>query len=216
MLYLLAAVLTMMVWAAVKRPRAVPVQDGAVLMAFSEDDSDIKIAGREAKARPEEEAAREAAELAHYKQTGDVEKARALGGSLARLVMSEDIAGYCGGSAAGRVHLHCRLVLSCAVQCALKTRLPGTVLAGVANGAFTETLEREYPNFYKQLIGSGALSFYTLSLRDPGDPMGELGRTYAKMTNREGDAAAVEDGTQLFDTFLKKVEQAVETCRLGR
>lgn len=187
-----------------------------VLMAFTEDDSDIKIAGQEAKNAPEAEAAREAAELARYKQTGDVEKARALGNRLARLVMAEEIGSYCGGSAAGRVHLHARLVLSCAVQCALKTRLPGNVLADVVGSAFMTALEREYPNFYNQLVNCGALSFYTLSLRDADDPVGELGRTFAKMTNREGNVAAAQDGIRIFDTFLRKAEQAVATCGLAR
>lgn len=184
-------------------------------MAFIEDDSDIKIAGQEKENTPEAEVAREAAELARYKQTGDVEKARVLGDKLAHLVMSEEIGQYCGGNVAGRVHLHARLVLSCAVQCALKTRLPGSVLADVAGSAFLNMFEQAYPNFYNQLVNSGALSFYTLSLRDPNDPVGELGRMFARMTNREGDAAAAQDGIQIFDTFLRKAEQAVETGGLA-
>ncbi|MFT9076064.1 hypothetical protein [Ethanoligenens sp.] len=217
MLWLLVVLLVApAVWSAARRPLAVLAGGGLLLMAAEENDSDIKIAGREAKTPPEVEALREAAQLAHYKQTGDVEKARALGGQLARMVMAAEIAAYCGGSAAGRIHLHCRLLLSCAVQDALKSCLPANVLTDVANTAFNETLEGEYPNFYKQMTNSGALSFYTLGLRGEGDPADGLGRTFARLTDREGDDAAAKDGAHLYRDFLATVDQTVEACGLKR
>ncbi|ADU28231.1 hypothetical protein [Ethanoligenens harbinense] len=201
-------------WAAMRRPRTAAVPGGLFCMALEEDDSDIKIAGQERRNQPEEEALRAAEELEHRRRNGDLERARALGGELARQVMAEDIAAYCAGSVAGRVHLHCRLVLSCAVYDELAARLPGKVLADVARSAFNETLEGEYPNFYKQMTTSGAQSFYTLSLRGADDPADELGRTFARLTDREGNDAAARDGARLYRTFAAAVDRAVDACGL--
>lgn len=203
-------------WAAMRRMRAAALPVGPVFMAFKEDDSDIKIAGQERRTPPEEEAAHAAEELERRRRNGDLERARALGRELARQVMAEDIAAYCAGSVAGRVHLHCRLLLSCAAQGEMAARLPGNVLADVARGAFNETLEGEYPNFYKQMTTSGAQSFYALSLRGADDPADELGRTFARLTDREGNDAAARDGARLYRAFAAAADRAVDACDLKR
>lgn len=205
MLYLLAAVVLLSIYMALRLSGRTASRREILLMSAQEDDSDIKIAGQEPRSLPEDEAKHEAEQLARYRETGKVEKARALGIALARLVMAEDIGAYCGGTVAGRIHLHCRLILSCAVQGTWKT-LP-KVLADVVYGAFSETLEQEYPNFYKQMVNSGALSFYTLGLRSQGDPAQEVGCTFARLTDRDGDAAAAADGARLYRTFLEKADR---------
>lgn len=206
-----AAMLLCLCMAACARRRAV-FAGGALLFARREDDSDMKIAGMEQKPA-EDEAARAAERLAQHKKSGADKKARALGEALAVRVMAEDVGALCSGDTAARAILQCRLLLSCAVSWQLD-RLLDKVLAGVAREAFTGTLERDYANFYTQMTTSGALSFYTLCLRDAGEPSERIGRTFARLSGREDDEAAARGGAALYRSFTAAVEQAIGACGL--
>lgn len=194
--------------------RAAAPADGFAFLRQPEDDSDMKIAGREQKPAVDE-AARAGERLAMHKQSGAADTARSLGASLAARVMGENVGALCVGSAAGNIHLQCRLLLSAVAYHQLESLLPDKVLAGVAREALIGTLEREHAPFYAKMTTSGALSFYMLCLRGDGDTGACVGQTFARLTAREGDGAAARDGAALYRSFTAAVGREIRACGLA-
>ncbi|HCC00351.1 MAG TPA: hypothetical protein DEP42_03915 [Ruminococcaceae bacterium] len=187
------------------------------LSLFEEDDRDIKIAGMEkSKKSQEEETARLAEELTHQKNNGNVDKVRKLGAQAAQNIMVQDVSALCIGPTSGQILLQCRLLMSAAAQKAFADHLPHKILYDVAAESLQQTLQKEYPVFYQQLIKPGAMSFYMLCLRKGNNAPDQIGDVFANLTGREGDVSAKRAGTDLYVHFYGNVIHAIETSKLSK
>ena len=176
------------------------------------EDEDIRIAGAEDDdADTDAEAEREAAELLRQRETGNLDRARALGAQLARALSDMDGAVGFGQDAreTPAVRAQRRLLFAFTVAYAIDEFVPGQVLQDVTLGMFYEALEENMPAFYGELDGSGAFTFYWLCVRNGGNVAAEIGRRFAMLASQSGDAVVEGMGEALFLRFCDEIKAVV-------
>lgn len=187
--------------------------DGSPFMLMNqEDDSDIKIAGEEKKA-PVDDSLKEAEELRKQKENGNLERARRLG-----QLLSKDIIRLDGESSFGEdeeesceVRMQRRLLLAFAACYGVDVFVENKMVGKVAVNSFYDTLKKSLPAFYDDLSGSGAFSFYYLSVRRGGNVEKNIGKTFAMLSGKEDDSVLSELGEALFIRFTDVIEKTIES-----
>lgn len=180
--------------------------------AGEEDDSDIKIAGREP-APGGDDTLQEAQELARRKRNGDLDKARRLGSELARKIINEDGDPSFGSdeSESDELRRQRRMLLAFVVDYAVRTVIDSEVLGQVVLAEFTESVKRALPDFYADIGESGSFSFYYLAVRRTDGRETEIGRTFAMLAGYEGRKVMEELGEALFIHFNDIVDKCVHS-----
>ena len=185
--------------------------------AGEEDDSDIKIAGREP-VRSEDDDLKEAQELIRRKRNGDLEKARRLGRELARKIINEDGDPSFGSdeSESDEIRRQRRMLLTFVVDYAVRTVIGSEVLGQVALSEFTDGVKRALPEFYEDIGESGSFSFYYLAVRRPDGREKEIGRTFAMLAGYENNTVMEELGEALFIHFNDIVDKCVRSYEFAK
>lgn len=195
----------------IKRTKS-KVYDGAI-MYFKEDDSDIKIAGKEPVKDENSEAESEASELKTQRENGNVSKANELGSALSDKFISAD-----GVSAFGTdseensaVKTQRRLLLAFTAVNTIEKNIENSILRDIVIKSFYDSLKSVLPDFYDELNKSGSFSFYTLAVRRGGETEKFIGETFAMLCGKEKDKVYTEFGTALYLKFVDVILKAVKS-----
>lgn len=173
------------------------------------DDSDMKIAGEEFKSKPALDDVEETSRLLEMeKASGNLSRARRLGA-----IMADEVAAVEGDDPAKEAVFvtQRRILMAFAVEVALETLLPNSILSETARSVFYETLRKTAPSIYEDLQGSGAFSFYYLALREGKDVVNSVGEAYASLCGRAGDKALAKKGGELYVHFIEQARELVES-----
>lgn len=172
------------------------------------DDSDMKIVGEEIKSDQVAEDIKETSRLLEReKSNGNLNRARRLGA-----IMADEVAAVEGEVPTNEAVFvtQRRILLAFAVEVALETILPNSILSETARSVFYETLRKTAPSIYEDLQGSGAFSFYYLALREGKDVVKSVGEAYASLCGRARDNALAKKGGDLYIYFIEQVRSLVD------
>lgn len=173
------------------------------------DDRDMKIAGEDFKSVPVLDDVEETSRLLEReKASGNLNRARRLGA-----IMADEVAAVEGDDPASEAvsETQRRILLAFAVEVALETLLPNSILSETSKSVFYETLRNTAPSIYDDLQGSGAFSFYYLALRDGKNVVKSVGEAYASLCGRAGEAALANKGGELYVNFIEQARSIVDS-----
>lgn len=191
-----------------------------VVPAFSffckEDDSDIKIAGKEPAPDDNSDAINEANELNALKKSGDVAKANELGSILSRKFLDADGVSSFGEDSeeSEAVKTQRRLLLAFTAVHVVKESLSNDIIRDIVIKSFYDSLKNAMPDFYEELMKSGSFSFYTLCVRRGGEVEKYIGETFAMLCSKEKDNVYKDFGTALYLRFVDVSHKAVDSFNL--
>lgn len=191
---------------------AAPALDGA-LNYCCEDDSDMKIAGREPKVDAGDAAVTEANDLKIQRENGNIEKANRLGSELCGKFLDKDGISAFGSDKAEPAVLTTqrRLLLAFAVDTTVENTVKSSILRDVIIKSFYDNLKNVLPSFYEDLNKSGSFSFYTLCVRRGVDIEKYVGETFAMLAGKEGDKLMAEFGKALYLEFIDVIMKTVNS-----
>lgn len=175
-----------------------------LLAVVGDGDEDMKIAGDSFSRPPAEDPAE--AEARHFlkeKDSGNIEKARALGKSYAAS-LQEAVKEYPRRSALPPTQLeyhHQLLLCSYIVNRVIAEFSPNSILAQTSLQVFYQEIEQNAPELYKHISDPAAFSLYILCDRSSKRNDSEIGNIYAQLCNREGDPETIGEGNHLFRWF---------------
>ena len=175
---------------------------------FAEDDSDMKIADfsdgrpKEATLSPREPDKDPAyLELMENRKNGNLDKARRLGAALADEAAYAEKSGFLKPSPVREdyaVLSQCRVLMCFAATVGAETCTPNLLTAHTALNVFYDRLKRQSPQLYEEVNEAGSFSFYLLEYRKGGDVERGIGRAFAMLCGRDGDAVCSELGETLY------------------
>jgi len=168
---------------------------------YHDEDGDMKIAGANYKKTAAEDPAETEAKLfLRHRETGNIEKARALGKKYAYAIM--EAAPPVSPDNSSQVE-YCQQIVLCAflVTRVIVENSPDTIIAQTGIHAFYDELNSQSADLYQNTGDLAAFSLYTLWERSRTKDMDELGRIYAKLCGMEGDARAIAEGNALGRRF---------------
>lgn len=184
----------------------------------SNDDSDMKIAGKNNQNKSRDDTLDEAAELIKQKENGNVEKARKLGELLSTEIIKID-----GESAFGEdkaedcdLRMQRRLLLAFTACSCVENCISNKIIQRVIVNSFYNCIKLENEQFYEDLKGSGAFSFYYLCVRRGGDVDKCIGKTFAMLCGRENDTVIAELGTALYYRFNDVIQKAITSAEFKK
>ena len=177
---------------------------GLLLAVTGDGDEDMKIAspGSFSRNGASEEAELAAQKYLKLKSTGNIDKARSLGERFAAVLLQKEAAiraGVAGGL--DPLCMHHQLVLySYVVNRVISDLSPDPLLAQTSLNVFYEQMEEISPDLYRHISDMAAFSLYILCERG-NRSQGGIGSVYARLCEREGDAAVREEGDSLYEKF---------------
>ncbi len=180
---------------------------------LQEDDSDMKIADfSEPDRYPLTEGDGESRRLFAHKDNGNADKARVLGASVVREMITGDTNAKFGVKDDGLYPYQpqIRLLMTFAAVTGLQTDLPDDVLSRTALNAFYDTLKKAFPAFYEDIDESGAFTFFYLAYRRGGDVERNMGRAFAALCGADGDEVFAELGETLYSQGRMLVKKQAE------
>lgn len=191
---------------------ATPAIDGNVYCCF-EDDSDMKIAGREPKEDTGAAVITEVNALKIQRENGNVDKANRLGAELCGKFIDKDGISAFGSDKAEPAVLTTqrRLLLAFAVDTTVENTVKNSILRDVIIKSFYDNLKMALPSFYEDLNKSGSFSFYTLCVRRGVDIEKYIGDTFAMLAGKEGDKLMAEFGKALYLEFIDVINKTVNS-----
>ncbi len=172
------------------------------------DDSDMKIMGDDFAPPEEKDDSQETAELLEKeKANGNLNRARQFGA-----LMAEEVLAVEGASPAQDPALltQRRILLAFAVEVGFESAFPNSLLTETAQSVFYETLQKDAPEFYETLQGSGAFSFYFLCVREGRQVEEKVGETFASLCGKPKEESLVREGSALYRRFIAEVQQSIE------
>ena len=182
-------------------PQALPARAGLLRDARG-DDADMKIADGSFRGHTAEDPAEAVArQFLRQKQSGNIEKARALGSTFAGMLLS---LASPQESAHDRSMLeaHHRLLLcSYIVNRVIADYAPDSLLAQTSLQVFYKDIEEQSDALYRQINDLAAFSLYMLWERSGSSDEQEIGRIYARLCNREGDSTVEDACNALYQQF---------------
>lgn len=92
----------------------------------------------------------------------------------------------------------------------------GKLLTETATAVFFDTLRETAPAFYEDLQESGAFSFYYLCVREGGDAVPKVGKTFATLCGRADNASYIRMGEELYRRFIDQVKHFVDVLALSQ
>lgn len=171
-------------------------------MAF--DDSDIKIFEQKKDTGSSEDVQRLAELLDRQRQSGNLEKAKVLGETLA-LLQPEDYRNVLDVDRLVQQHkldasalYQIRVLIVFCAQMALYRFLPSSILIAQAVTTFYDTLAAREPAFYENISDGTAFSFYQLSVRQNRDVQKKIGSSFAMLCAQEENPLYQELGEAVY------------------
>jgi hypothetical protein len=179
---------------------------------FEEDDSDIKIAGKEP-VKKSDDALADANELEKHRKNGNLEKARLLGAALSEKIVSQDGEACFGQDVAESegVRIQRRLLLTFVIANTVSEHIKSNVLQDVILDVFYNKLKQSLPEFYDDISQTGSFSFYTLCARRGGNIEESIADTFAKLSGKEGDPVSKELGKALYLRFYDVISNTIDS-----
>ena len=162
------------------------------------DDKDMKIVGSEGLIKPDmiEQ------EHRYHKDTGNIEKARKLGKTMAKEILAwQDITESDEQQCLNEQILY---IFACTV--AFDNFTPSRITAVTALSAFYDRLKEHSVDFYNTISGSPAFSFYYLCLRNRNDLGRCVGETFAMLCSNHEDEQLIKKGRELYAHFLSSAQ----------
>lgn len=170
-------------------------------------DEDIKIAGESA---PASDRSGGETEYRLHVGNGNIDKARALGKTVAEITVSTAaISDDDGSGAYPELQLQRGVLLAFSAVMTLETAILPGVVEDVAKQEFYAVMQRLDPCLYKETTDSGAFSFYYLAYRRGIELERRIGQTFAMLCSHDGDPVYQELGEALFCWMRSKTEQEV-------
>lgn len=178
------------------------------------EDSDIKIFKPTKQAENDSGIIASVEGMNHHRQNGNVDKAKALGLSLADVAFSADHKAALSSDMFFEEPIFqqvCALVLF-STEAALNYYLPSQQLSTIAINSLHEALSKKNSPVYSNVMNSPAFSFYYLSVRKGGTEIPEdIGEAFAMLCRHEEDELFINEGKKLYNMILDLVEK--EICK---
>ncbi|GHU81209.1 hypothetical protein FACS1894191_7910 [Clostridia bacterium] len=171
-------------------------------MPYIDDDDDMKIAdGAVSRKRHEDGADAAARQFLTQKSSGNIDKARRLGGDYARTILDIGSHPELVSRESTMLETHHQLLL-CAyiVNRVIAGLSPDSILAQTSLGSFYADVAAIAPHVYSHISDMAAFSLYILNERT-GNPDEEIGKIYARLSGFEGDQTKIDDGNRIYARF---------------
>lgn len=181
-----------------------------------EDDSDMKIAPARPSARHADDSDRVANRMESELEKGNIVKARLLGISLAELFFAQAIAATRDAGVLqalqgdGRSLDQLDLLHAYATKIGLEASSPSPLVADTAFNVFMEEVRARDAALYNRICESEAFSLYLLCIRTAGRAGYTIGGVFARLCDREEDAALTAFGEAEYRRYLTAVEAMVD------
>lgn len=185
-----------------------------------EDDSDIKIAGKENPEKNSElSVEKEVGELKTQRKNGNLDKARLLGKDIYKKIISQD-----GESSFGeddtaedtQLRKERRQLLVFTAIDTVESKMKSRVLAGIVTNEIYNELKTNVPEFYSDIKESGSFSFYTLCVRRGKDIQDTIGQTFAMLAGKSGDSVTAELGKALYIRFFDVTVNTIDSFNISQ
>ena len=169
------------------------------------EDEDIKIAGNNfnAKGKGEEYSSDLAAkQFLEQKESGNIDKARALGKTLAQALLQQNKELFGKGVATVEpVHPHHQMLLySYALNRVVSEHSPNSIVAQTVLNVFYNELETASAEMYQHVCDMAAFSLYILCERSEKRKSDEIGKTYASLCDDES-FFRIDEGNRLYSLY---------------
>ena len=180
------------------------------------DDSDMKIVGTADHCADTFDTISFLEESRKQHFNGNLQKARTLGSAIVsafsyKAAPDEQVllAQKCGVQLDDTAVLQMKQLTVFAAEYSLE-KFIHTSLSSVAISAMYDVLQAVSPELYKAMSSSMAFSYYHLCLREKGDLATNIGKRFAALCGKKGDAALIDFGRQLFEVNTEVFRRAVE------
>lgn len=161
------------------------------------NDDDIKIFHPKKNEGAGADLAQLVALMDEYRRNGNMEKANALGGSLAEM-MPETVCPEEADRLKNNELFHLRTLMVFTSQLALHKYLPHQMLASQAVNALYAKLNETSPGYFANISDGSAFSFYYLAVRNKGEVVENIGKNYAKLCDKDNDNRLISLASRIF------------------
>jgi hypothetical protein len=173
------------------------------------EDNDIKIAGKTISQLPDDLFSEEI-EIKRQGAYGNIDKARSLGSELADVVIDYECDFTDLEIEDNYIKLHTKILFAFIVFTSLENYQNNKILASTTLSTFDDKFKKRDAILYDELSRTGAFSFYYLCVRRGNDIERCIGRTFAMLCGKDGDATLIEYGEVLYFRFLNIVKMRVK------
>ncbi len=181
-------------------------------------DSDIKIApdySSKNKRTIPETPDQSPQELKEQKQNGNLDKARALGVSLANELLSEESVADFGVDAIAEseeIRRHRKILFAFVVVNCVERIIKSSLVSQAIQNAFFDEVKRHSQDIYELITDDAAYSLYYLCVRTSTTPAQCIGQTFAKLVEHPQETFC-EFGKALYMRFEDCIQQKIQqTC----
>jgi hypothetical protein len=168
------------------------------------EDEDIKIAGESfsSGSRQEDSSEIAARQFLEQKQSGNIDKARALGERYVQVLLDE-VPELFGAAAQPQPLLlhHQMLLYSYALNRVVAEHSPNSLVAQTVLNVFYDELESSSPAIYHHVSDMAAFSLYILCERSERRSDDEIGNVYATLCGEADNAQRSEEGNRLYRLY---------------
>ncbi len=180
------------------------------------DDSDMKIVGQPGKSAPETDFQGLLEESSRQHFNGNVAKAKTLGTNIVssfsyRAAPEEllQLIRQAGVKPTEDVLQQVRYLSVFSAEVSLQRFLPSRLLAEIAKTEMYDVLMKYSPSFYDSLARSGAFSLYYMTAQGGVVSAENVGRQFAVLCGRAGDAAYAALGKTLYELNVTAYGKAI-------
>ena len=173
---------------------------------FTENDSDIKIAGD----KPSKDIKKSTVTEEKGVTKEQREAAKKIGAAVAEHFIKDAADLPDGENGDYGLLMQRRVLLSFSATVGFEQYIGDDTLVGVAQKSFLDTIRKAGEDIYKTSSDMGAFSFYYLAFRRGNDIERRIGQTFAMLCSHDGDPIFQELGEALYCWFTSVVRKAVK------
>lgn len=173
---------------------------------FIDDDSDMKIAGREVCC--DNMSDKDSDLFFKQKENGNIKKAKDFGAILADIIFASDdlIEVEHNKKGINDITEQRRILFAFTALEGMKMFTPNSITSRAALAEFYNTLSTRSPKLYEDISSSVSFSFYYLCTRKGNMQRDGIGKTFAMLCGHEDDSIYEELGDIFYLEFLKTIE----------
>ncbi|MFQ9873015.1 MAG: hypothetical protein ACLRVT_08545 [Oscillospiraceae bacterium] len=194
---------------------AKPLKKNNLCFCTCSGDEDMKIMPQDGLPQQDDDSAEDSAEeYVREKDNGNMARAHRLGEVFAGEVLREKGVYTLGLSETESLLMlkHRRILFAFVVDRTLDECSPNSLLAQAALNVFYDAIQKEAPEFYREMNASGAFSLYLLSARGE-NPAVHVGEDFAELCQVPDQPQIAQMAEHLYDYFVGFCRDALE--RIG-
>lgn len=167
---------------------------------YGNDDSDMKIVGAGEKKIDESDA--EARLYRHERDNGNLEKAHAIGKTLAAALLENGGMAYEKNVASDFDARNRSILFAFTADRVLDTFMPNHIIARSAQNEFFDEIRKNNIGLYESISRSGAFSMYLLCRRSGDGRYVGIGKTFADVIRRPDNEEIERRGEELYSKYF--------------